>query len=409
MKNNKRCIKTVQKIQRVNGFTLVELLVVIAIIGVLIALLLPAVQAAREAARRSQCVNNLKQLSIAVHNFHDTNTFLPAAAYSKHFMIAPNESEGKTPLDTTVGIRRDISYLAQLLPYVEQQSVYDGALEDAKIGLGDPDGTNRAYRGPNTGQYADSTGTQQKTPWNAKIAMFLCPSSRNRTIADNFPGQTSYHCNRGDLWVYWDWYTVARSPFVMHASGIMFGFEGIADGLSNTVFLSEMCIGDNKVSQFIRGGIGNPATNSDNNKMSPVSVCMDIRGSDGEFNTPAKQSATIGRYWGSVSGNRATLFFTILPPNSPSCGYQDNDSAKVLTTPSSFHAGGVNVALGDASVRFFSETINTTNLSYTIANGVDGFPATGGTGNLKNYTGPAIYGVWSELGTRAGGENPAMP
>ncbi|MDR2441356.1 MAG: DUF1559 domain-containing protein [Planctomycetaceae bacterium] len=390
-----------------NGFTLVELLVVIAIISVLIALLLPAVQAAREAARRSQCVNNLKQLSLAIHNFHDTNTFLPAAGYSKHFMAAPNESEGKTPLDNTIAIRREISYLAQILPYIEQQFVYERALEDAQIGLGDADGNSRAPRGPSSGNYTIS-GTKYLTPWTTKIGTFLCPSSRNRTIAEDQPGLTSYHCNRGDLWVYWDWYTVARSPFVMHASGIMFGFEGIPDGLSNTVFLSEMCIGDNKVSQFIRGGIGNPATNSDNNKMSPVSVCMDIRGSDGEFNTTAKKTATIGRYWGSVSWNRATLFFTILPPNSPSCGYQDNDEAKVLTTPSSFHAGGVNVALGDASVRFFSETIHTTNLSYTITNGVDGFP-TGGTGDLKNYTGPAIYGVWSQLGTRAGGENPVMP
>jgi hypothetical protein len=75
-----------------------------------------------------------------------------------------------------------------------------------------------------------------------------------------------------------------------------------------------------------------------------------------------------------------------------------------LTTPSSFHAGGVNVALGDASVRFFSETINTTNLNYTINGGTDGFPTT-----PRDYTGPAIYGVWSQLGTRAGGENPAMP
>ncbi|MDR0335829.1 MAG: DUF1559 domain-containing protein [Planctomycetaceae bacterium] len=390
-----------------NGFTLVELLVVIAIIGVLIALLLPAVQAAREAARRSQCVNNLKQLSLAIHNFHDTNTFLPAAGYSKHFMVAPNEAEGKTPLDISDDIskgRRDISYLAQILPYIEQQSVYELALEDAKIGLGDPDGTNRAYRGPTKGDYDDSTGVKQKTPWNAKIGMFLCPSSRNRTIADNNPGLTSYHCNRGDLWVYWDWYTVTRSPFVMHASGTMFGFEGIPDGLTNTVFLSEMCIGDNKVSQFIRGGIGNPATDSDNNKMSPVSVCMDIRGSNGEFNTTAKKAASIGHYWGSVSNNRATLFFTILPPNSPSCSHQDNNEGKVLTTPSSFHAGGVNVALGDASVRFFSETINTTNLSYAINGGVDGFPST-----PRDYTGPAIYGVWSQLGTRAGGENPTMP
>jgi prepilin-type N-terminal cleavage/methylation domain-containing protein len=85
------------------GFTLVELLVVIAIIGVLISLLLPAVQSAREAARRMQCSNHLKQLALAVHNFHDTRNALPPSAIFNH-----------RP-----------SFWGLIYPYIEQQSLYD--------------------------------------------------------------------------------------------------------------------------------------------------------------------------------------------------------------------------------------------------------------------------------------------
>ncbi len=95
-------------ISRTRGFTLVELLVVIAIIGTLVALLLPAVQAAREAARRSQCTNNLKQLALAAHNFHDTNNKFPSS-------VRP---AGLTPLPRIAG-------LTFLLPFIEQQAAYD--------------------------------------------------------------------------------------------------------------------------------------------------------------------------------------------------------------------------------------------------------------------------------------------
>src|SRR5688500_17646541 len=91
-----------------SAFTLVELLVVIAIIGVLVALLLPAVQAAREAARRSQCSNNLKQLGLAAHNFHDTQNKLPSSIRPGGLTTAPR-----------------IAGLTLLLPFIEQKNAYD--------------------------------------------------------------------------------------------------------------------------------------------------------------------------------------------------------------------------------------------------------------------------------------------
>jgi prepilin-type N-terminal cleavage/methylation domain-containing protein/prepilin-type processing-associated H-X9-DG protein len=99
---------------RRRGFTLIELLVVIAIIAVLIGLLLPAVQKVREAANRMRCQNNLKQIGLALHNFHDTYQSLPAGVYGPSSTGAPTINNGK-----------DLSYLVYILPYVEQQSLYN--------------------------------------------------------------------------------------------------------------------------------------------------------------------------------------------------------------------------------------------------------------------------------------------
>src|SRR6267154_5500315 len=95
--------------RHVRGFTLIELLVVIAIIAVLVALLLPAVQQAREAARRSQCLNNLKQYGLAIHNFYDSYQKLPSSL---------------RPVTNTPGALR-LGFHTQILPYIEEQTIWD--------------------------------------------------------------------------------------------------------------------------------------------------------------------------------------------------------------------------------------------------------------------------------------------
>ncbi len=131
------------------AFTLVELLVVIAIIGILVALLLPAVQAAREAARRMQCGNNIKQLGLAAHNFNTAHNRLPPGYL------------GPVPAQENIGNEQSVGVLAFLLPYLEQQVVYDQITTDLRLDKHAPPWTGDAGTW-NTAQY--------------KLSLFRCPS-----------------------------------------------------------------------------------------------------------------------------------------------------------------------------------------------------------------------------------------
>ena len=168
---------------RTRGFTLIELLVVIAIIAVLIALLLPAVQSAREAARRAQCTNNLKQIGLAVHNYHSTNDALPPSG-SSHFFGGY--------------IRGGFSCKTRILPYMEQTQVFN-AINFAL----DPEWSN--------GYGVDDGGWERTnvTAKSVRIDAFLCPSDLKKGNRNNRGGgsdtsqSTNYNENiGGNRWFY---------------------------------------------------------------------------------------------------------------------------------------------------------------------------------------------------------------
>ena len=360
---------------RKKAFTLVELLVVIAIIGILIALLLPAVQAAREAARRTQCTNKMKQWALAVHNFADSNKKFPPASEN------PAMREAVTVGTNTNGYDR-MSYITPLLPYAEQEALYEQVITYTREGR----------RPWNTNNFANG----EPTPYRTDVASLICPSDPISPDAGDI-AFTSYHCNRGDVWMDWNW-NEWRGPFSDGTNGEC-NVNTIKDGSTNTIMLAELAIG--KYGQDQAPIIGGAAEQQPGMRPGePPAPCLTRAGPGGMLVPPSRHTRSdtgwgIGRRWGDAI-SLYTQFFTVLPPNSPSCG--DDGEHWFMPVPSSHHPGGVNVAMCDASVRFISETIDAGNLNNSInALGIPG-------GRPQDYSGPSLWGVWGSLGSTRGGE-----
>ncbi|MDR2440485.1 MAG: DUF1559 domain-containing protein [Planctomycetaceae bacterium] len=386
------------KVRLFFGFTLVELLVVIAIIGVLIALLLPAVQAAREAARRMQCTNHMKQIGIACHNHHDTYDFLPPVCFQKFPNCNISDHAGLN-VYTRSGFR------IPLMPFMEQAAVFDAISQLASVHT-------------SIDVYREYNGTVLN-PWCVKIATLICPSDSVGNANNSLIGSSNYYANRGDLYVQFDFPSntteaafAARGPFTRDGAP----FSVITDGTSNTLLLMEVSCGignsDQVRSGFVLSGASSQFTRNYN--MNP-NACYNLkRGATlnvatinlapneyiGGGTPPEEPNSLPGLRW----HDGRSLFsqcFSILPPNSPRCATNGADIRTYsLISAGSYHPGGANVTLVDGSCRFVSETVDwgTTGVSAKDAG------LTGGADSYQ-YRGYSIYGIWGAMGSVGAGES----
>lgn len=347
------------------GFTLIELLVVIAIIAVLISLLLPAVQSAREAARRAQCINNLKQIGLALHNYHSTHESFPHGA-SVTISALPN----------TYLHWNDWSAQALLLGFTEQVPLYNAANFNLAVW----------HSGRTPLGYAANL-----TVFNTVVSQYLCPS-------DNEAGKSntnSYFASVGPNTQAEGMASIdgttgkpkgGRGSPGLFGYTYSFGLRDCTDGTSNTIAFSEVLVspgGSQKVTR--RTGMVNVAGSryyhafvdqtTTAGTMALINAC-DIKWRAGTAAGGDYPNAVGARWSMGVSG--WTMFSTILTPNEKpwgscrvGCGGCGADNTS-MTNATSLHPGGVNVCMGDGSVKF-----------------------------VKNSIGRQI---WVALGTRDGGE-----
>jgi prepilin-type N-terminal cleavage/methylation domain-containing protein/prepilin-type processing-associated H-X9-DG protein len=350
------------------GFTLIELLVVIAIIAVLIALLLPAVQAAREAARRAQCTNNLKQIGLAMHNYHQT---------IDRFPMGMSQSGGEW------------SAQAMLLPYMEQTPIYNSinfsfnmiqgyggssnltastrlinaflCPSDSNAGFGGAPTSSQAtyttYGGnatwsPSINSYRGSVGTTTSA-YGYQTGYASCePDPFN--IAGGNPGCSS---NSTGLFTYWNCY----------------GIRDCGDGTSNTVAFAESLCGDpsNVVSSHINNSVTGVTTASaaeahDASSLSYQGIILPaINACTLAYKSGTNVTGGNGLRWG-YGGLGYTLFQTVVTPNSqqapwntcmdqcPGCQL----TAATFSNAQSNHPGGCNVLFADGSAHFVKSSIS---------------------------------------------------
>jgi len=430
----------------------------------LIALLLPAVQAAREAARRMQCSNHMKQWGLALHNHHDALNKFPAGN-GELFYFVPS-----------------VSASTYLLPYLEQQAAYDVILayaqsDDARssgpvvpMAAGEEDG-------------ADAVAFRRALEDIRPVSYLLCPSDSNSSekvsVVDNLATPPTR--------------VMAFGSNIMACSGDAVQYTGIGnfDDILNLLYgrmQSGLAIGDPALSNIAPGTISSSGTASRGMFM-PYSWKSIGSATDGTSNTIAAAECVAGLYSGGSSGvdggspllkggivqegnaatpqeclnmrtNRSEIanargghwrgllfllgtgdnrFTTVLPPNSPSCFFSVEVSGDAITSPlasligigtdpgamkpnfrsgiysaSSNHTGGINSVFLDGAVRFVSDSVDY-QPSGTTTTDTDGNPLPAGETRARDWTdwrtaptGQSLYGVWGALGTPSGRETKSL-
>jgi prepilin-type N-terminal cleavage/methylation domain-containing protein/prepilin-type processing-associated H-X9-DG protein len=364
------------------GFTLVELLVVIAIIGVMVGLLLPAVQSARESGRRSSCSNNLKQFGIALHAHHDAKGSLPYGCGG------PSWSDfGQTYPDTAGGF----SGFVPMLPFCENSELYDRIIA---TGTRPDPGTQAIFR--------------------TQVANGLCPSDAPSPRLATEAGRSNYLLSAGDKLVQLlceEGAVCAAAPATtpIGVGRSLFGlnrgvrFKDVTDGVSKTIAMAEYSFSNLYTDGSNIRRVVNDAqatfSSVDGTERTPRN-CRAAYLGDAGYN-PAANGREYIVPGSNMYAGRVILFNTMLRPNSAVCVNRNNglstDWQWGTIPPRSRHPGGVQVMFADGAVVWIADTID------------NGTADSSGNQGSAGPTGASIAGVWGALGTRNGGEGASLP